>query len=221
VNNCLAAIGLLVLILVVGLGVILALSFLDIGDLSSQSITINGTPLVPPDLDAIETLVNRGPQVEWSNPLEGTSLPTLFPTDTPTPIPPLDPEVYRTEVMLQATNFGSALQAFLDANEMLTENQSLLEDPTWRENMRGILEQVYASGWALASIGPAPVEYEGIDVWLKRVGPEVEGLRENYLAGLDTRETRYFTAASDNLTRIREYLLLALEEMARAGWQID
>jgi hypothetical protein len=205
----------------VGLGVILALSFLDIGDLSSQPITINGTPLVPPDLDAIETLVNRGPRVEWSNPLEGTSLPTLFPTDTPTPIPPLDPEVYRTEVMLQATNFGSALQAFLDANEMLTENQSLLEDPSWQENMRGIIEQVYASGWALASIGPVPVEYEAIDVWLKRVGPEVEGLRENYITGLDTRETRYFAAASDNITRIREYLLLALEEMARAGWQID
>lgn len=220
-NNCLAAIGLLVLILVVGLGVILALSFLDLGELSSQTITINGTPLVGPDLDAVETLVNQGPRVEWENPLENDPLPTLFPTDTPTPIPPLDPEIYRTEVMLQANNFGSALQAFLEANEMLAENENLLEDQAWRDNIHGLIEQVYATGWALASVGPAPPEYQEIDVWLKRVGPEVEGLRENYLAGMDTRETRFFTAASDNITRIREYLLHALEEMARAGWPTD
>jgi hypothetical protein len=221
VNNCLAFLGLVILVLLVALGVILALTFLDMGELTSQTLTINGTPVLPEDLDALETLVSRGPRIEWSNPLDDEPLPTLLPTDTPTPVPPLDPAVYRTEVMLQANHFGSALQAFLDANEMLAENENLLEDPAWRENMRGLVEQVYASGWALASVGPAPVEYQAIDAWLKRVGPEVEGLRENYLAGLETRETRFFTAASDNLARIREYLLQALEEMARAGWPAE
>jgi hypothetical protein len=221
VNNCLTFLGLVILILLVALGVILALTFLDIDPLASQPLTINGTPVFPADLDALETLVSREPRIEWSNPLEDEPLPTLLPDDTPTPIPPLDPAVYRTEVMLQAENFGMALQAFLVANEMLAENETLLEDATWRENSLALLEQVYASGWALASVGPAPVEYQAIDAWLKRVGPEVEGLRENYLAGLETRETRFFTAASDNLARIREYLLQALEEMAKAGWPVE
>jgi hypothetical protein len=123
--------------------------------------------------------------------------------------------------MLQAENFGSALQAFLNSNEMLAENENLLDDPAWTETMRGIVEQVYASGWALSSVGPAPVEYQEIDTWLKRVGPEVEGLRENYLAGLETKEASYFTSASDNLARIREYLLQAIAEMAQAGWPVE
>ena len=220
-NNCLAFLGLVILILLAALGVILALTFLDVGSLASQPLTVNGTPLIPEDLDALETLVSRGPQIEWSNPLEDEPLPTLLPADTPTPVPPLDPDVYRTEVMLQANHFGSALQAFLEANELLAQNENLLDDPTWRENMRGLVEQVHATGWALASVELAPAEYQAIDVWLKRVGPEVEGLRENYLAGIDTGETRFFTAASDNLERIREYLLKALEETARAGWPAE
>lgn len=220
-NNCLGILGLVVLVLLVTLGVILALTFLNIDPLSPQTLTINGTPVIPPDLNALETLVGSGPRIEWSNPLEDEPLPTFRPPETLTPIPPMDPVVYRTEVMLQSENFGSDLQAFLAQNEILAENENLLDDPAWKENMQGIIEQVYASGWALASVGPAPVEYQAIDTWLKRVGPEVEGLRENYLAGLETKETTFFTAASDNLARIREYLLQALAEMARAGWPVE
>jgi hypothetical protein len=221
VNNCLGFLGLVVLVLLVALGVVLALAFLNIDPLSPQPLTIDGTPAFPSDLEALETLVGSGPRIEWSNPLEGEPLPTQVPPETPTPVIPLDPSVYRTEVMLQSENFGSALQAFLDQNEKLAENEDLLNDPTWVENMQGAIEQVYASGWALASVGPAPAEYQAIDAWLKRVGPEVEGLRENYLAGMETKETPFFTAASDNLARIREYLLQALAEMSRAGWPVE
>jgi len=65
VNNCLAFLGLVILILLAALGVILALTFLDVGSLASQPLTVNGTPLIPEDLDALETLVSRGPQIEW------------------------------------------------------------------------------------------------------------------------------------------------------------
>jgi hypothetical protein len=133
----------------------------------------------------------------------------------------LDPGVYRAEVMIQARSFGSALEAFLEANEKLAGDNALLDDPDWQNEMRAIVEQVKASGLGLAGVGPPPGEYQAIDDWLERVGPEAEGLRDNYLQALDTRDPQFFAAASDNFARIKEYLYQALEEMARAGWPME
>jgi hypothetical protein len=219
------------------LGLMLVYSFYDLSGIVSQPLIINGTPLSlpgrfggvetggPPDLGAVETLASGAAKIEVVNPLDPQILSTLFPTPvptmTPTPVPPLDPLVYRTEVMIRAKNFGSALEAFLNANERLSENNALLDDPTWRTEMGAILDQLGSTGKGLAEVGPPPDEYQAIDALLKRVGTEAEGLRSNYSQALETGDTRFFTAAGENFNHIKEYLYAALEEMARAGWPAE
>lgn len=222
-KNCLAFFGFLSLLLVLALGVVLLFVSIDLSGLAAERLLINGTPVSPGDLEALETLVSGGVEIERSNPSEEQPFPTSIPTAVPTPtaVPRLEPEVYRSEVMIQARSFASALEAFLDTNDELGENVDILEDPAWREQARAAVEQVATSGRYLAEIGPPPTEYEAIDAWLNRVGPEAEGLRDNYLQGLETGGREYFAAASENLARIREYLYRALEEMARAGWPVE
>jgi hypothetical protein len=222
-RDCLAFFGLIFLVLLLGFAVLLLFVSVDFNDLSSPRVLVNGTPLSAEDLQAVETLVSEGVRIEQENPLESQPLPTELPTPVPTftPVPPLDPAFYRTEVMIRAENFAEPLDAFLEANEALAQDETLLEDPEWREAMRAHVEAVGSTGQALAEVGPPPAEYEAIDAWLNRSGAEAEGLRDNYLRALETGEAEDFSAASENFTRIREYLLQALDEMARAGWPLE
>jgi hypothetical protein len=87
--------------------------------------------------------------------------------------------------------------------------------------MKADLANVRATGEALASVGPAPPEYEKIDEWLKRVGPEAAGLEQNYLKGMQNRDAQSFSAASDNFKRIKEYLTEAVTEMMNANWPLQ
>lgn len=221
-KNCLAVLGLIVLSVIGGLAMMLLyLYYTEPAGSASPTVVIQGTAAVTgPDLGPVETLVG-GSQPQWTNPLESQPVPQIIPpteTPTPTPVPPLDPVVYRTETMIRARSFGDALEAFVQANEELGQDNLLLENAEWRSRMLTILEQVSFSGQALAEVGPPPAEYEAIDAWFNRVGPEAQSLEENYRQALDTRDAGYFTAAGDNFTRIREYLYQALEEVGRAGW---
>jgi hypothetical protein len=205
------------------MGVVLILVYFDLTNLDAQTITINGTPLIPSELGAEETLVNSPPKVEWTNPLEAQPLPTLtiVPPATPTPLPPLDPIVYRTEVLVRARSFATALDSFIAANDRFAQDNTLVNDTAWRAEMSAILEQVSLTGRALSEIGPPPIEYQTIDALLKRVGPEAQGLQENYTQAMETGDPQYFNAASENFIRIREYLYQAFEEMAKAGWPME
>ncbi|HEX7976593.1 MAG TPA: hypothetical protein VF498_19435 [Anaerolineales bacterium] len=231
-------------------GILLTLTFFDMSGISAAPVLVNGTPLVPPDLNQVKALVDSGVklvlsdstpvaqpgasplptlfsgvQIERSNPLLGQPMPTPFitpaPTLTPTPLPPLDPVVYRTEVNLRAREYGAALQAFINANDQLAKNNALLLDPAWQNQVAPILDQVADSGQALASVGPAPAEYGIIDTWLKRVGPESDGLRQNYRQALDSGDIKALRAAGDNFIRITEDLRQAQVEMVKAGWPMQ
>lgn len=249
-RSCLTLVGWITVALLAVFGIVLTLAFFDMSGVSTEPLLINGTPFSPPDLGSVQTLVGNGVQwvlsdstpaartgasplpplfsgvqIERSNPLAGQPMPTPFitvpPTATPTPPPPLDPVVYRTEVTLRARDFGTALQAFININDQLAKNNALLADPTWQNQVGPILDQVAASGQALASVGPAPVEYGQIDEWLKKVGPESDRLRQNYRQALDSGNLNALRAAGDNFIRITDDLRQAQTEMVKAGWPMQ
>jgi hypothetical protein len=217
------------------LGLVLVAGFMTLSGNAPLEVRVDGTPLSLPagfptglpewlqNPTVVATLPGSQIEIERTNPLEGQPLPELFPTPTlePTPQPPLDPVVYRTEVTLRAKNFATALEAFFAANDRMAQNPILLDDPAWREELHVLLGEISTTAHSLAEVDPAPVEYDAIDAWLKRVAPEAEGLRLAYLEGLDSRAAEDFTTAGDHFNRIKEYLGEALIEMANAGWPLE
>jgi hypothetical protein len=164
-------------------------------------------------------------KAEWSNPLDAipTATMTMTPVPTATQVPPLAPEVYQTDVLLYMKSFVSALERWLDLNEALTRDNSLLSDAGWQTGMRLALENVSETSRALASVGPAPEEYKRIDQWLDRVDQEAQGMRASYLMAIENQadletSTKQFTAASSHFVRIKEYLFQAVDGMIAAGW---
>ena len=250
-KNCLASLGLIFLILLAALGATLALAFFDITGTgpslslpeSLPEISVNGTPVISPGgasgLGPLQTVVSSpslaGPRFELLNPLEGrtsnlsdaSTPPPALPTAAPTPLPLLDPLVYRTEIELRLRHFGAALEAFMSGNDELAKDSSLISNEEWRSKMAVALDDVAASGKALGEVGPPPVEYEAINAWLQRVGPQSESLRDHYRQALEGGGAESggpaasFTAAGDDFARIKAYLFAALDEMSKAGWPIE
>ncbi len=181
------------------------------------------------------TVVGSG-QIDKFNPLASKPLPivpTLPPADPPTstpmptprptatPVPPMDPVEYQTEAMIRLKRFASVSESWLGTNDKLMQNNSLLQDPAWRSEVKANLSDLAAAGQALANIGRPPAEYEQIDAWFKRVGPESVRLQANYLRALDSANPQDFTAAGDNFTRIKQYLTQAAQLMLVDGWKVD
>lgn len=171
----------------------------------------------------------------WSNPLEflpivsttplpvaaATDLPAPTPLATETPVPPLDPLVYQAEVTVRLRQFVDALELWLEVNEKLVLDNSLIQDGNWRNQMELALANVASAGRALAGVGPAPAAYESIDALLDRVQIEAEGLQQNYRQALISGDPRYFSAAGDHFSRIKEYLKQAVEAMLALGWSLE
>ncbi len=214
-------------------------------DAPPPQILVNGTPLATPGTTVIDLPVSQSPSIQRTNLVENLPLPTLVlsptlpppptttpvplptstsppsPTFTPTPVPPLEPAVYRSEVLLQSRRFGSALEAFIGANDRLRADSALAGDPNWINEMAAALDEVRAAGIALAEVGPPPGEYGVIDSLLDRVAVEAATLRNNYLLGMSSGEPQHLSAASENFDRIREYMAQAVGEMVNAGWPIE
>lgn len=230
IRNCLAAVGLVFLAVLAVVGVLLAAAFFDITGtvtLPEELGNLLSTPLVLPSIGQRTPSISvvGTPQIQHSNPLEEQPLPSWAPTETPiptpTPVPPLAPEVYRTEVLIRLRHYATALEDWLAANDRLARDNSLLDEPAWREEMGLLLENVANAGQSLSAVGPPPPEYQEIDSWLDQAGDESLALQANFLRALESGDPQDFTAAGDSFTRIREYLALAAEGMIQAGWPLE
>jgi hypothetical protein len=198
-KNCLAIIGLVLVLILSILGIIIITGIYDFGDLLVQ-----GTPFVdiPTPTTAISTAV---------------PVPTLTLIPEPTPIP--DPVEYRTRVVLRAKQFATALETFWDVNDRVQENPALFEDPEWRSEIRATLDEFVVASEALSEIQPVPDEYQAIGEQLSQIGTLARELEGNYLQGLDTGDERYFEAVDQNLNRIIDHLTQAQVLMIAAGWE--
>ncbi len=208
-----------------GLSTLIPQATLGVPDLSPANLN-------PADSLVQITVVANG-QIEKSNPLDNKPLPIVpaqdLPTSTPmptplptsTPVPPMDPVEYQTEAMIRLKRFASVSESWLATNNKLMQDNSLLQDPAWRSEVKGNLAEVDDAGQALANIGRPPAEYEQIDAWFKRVGPESARLQANYLRAMDSAKPQDFTAAGDNFTRIKQYLTQAAQLMLVDGWKVD
>lgn len=219
-KNILAFLGLVFLTLIILVCVLVVGEFYDqLGFISLPKGWIE-TPmhLLTPGPATVE--VHGVGKAEWTNPLDALPITTPEPNPTPTltPVPPMDPMVYQSEVVSHMQLFADALKRWLEANNQLADNNAVMQDPTWMANMKVILENVATSGSALAEIDPAPAEYQSIDNWLKKIGPEATGLKENYQKALDNSDAQAFVDASHNFSAIQEDLTQAVNEMIKAGW---
>lgn len=231
-KNCLAMWGLVFLGLLAVAGIVLVATFAEYTRPGGAWVRADDWPVITAMPEAVATLAS-GSKAIWSNPLDSLPLPDLFsgltptspavrPESTPTPTrTPLDPVVYRSEVLIRLKGFAVPLEAFVNANERLARDNQLLDDPAWRAEMVAILEGVASAGRALSAAGPPPPEYANIDAWLERIPPEAEDLRANYLLAIEQHRLRDFEAAAENFGHIRSYLYQVLLEAGEAGWEID
>jgi hypothetical protein len=162
---------------------------------------------------------------EWRNPLADLPTATWSPTETPQPTPttvqPLSLAEYRTEVILNLKDLTGALEAWLDANRQLAKDNGLLDDAAWRADMQARLEQIRASAQAMADVGPAPEEYQGIARLLRRVGEAAEALSTDYGQAMDTRAAEDFRQAGADFEKLKAYLEEAVKAMLDADWVIE
>lgn len=201
-KNCLALIGLVVVLILLVIGVFIFTGTYDLGEL-----LIQGTPVVdlPSPIEPTPTLPIFIP----------TSIPTLVPE--PTQIPDL--VEYRTRVRLRARQFATALEAFWDTNDRAQQNPVLFDDVEWRSEIRTTLDELVNASEALSTVKPVPEEYQEIDAQLSQIGLIAAELEGNYVQGLETGEVRYFEAVDQNLNQIVEHVTQAQAFMIAAGWE--
>lgn len=238
-------IGLFILTVLVVLGVLLLGLFYDrLGIITLPEEVKAVTAWRPEPITIRVESQPRDGEPAWSNPLEALPVdelpvwtdvvqsttvpspdPTPSPTETPwptaTPIPPLDPAVYRTEVMLRLKSLAEQLERWLEMNDRLSQDWSLLDDPSWQAEMVTALRNIQTTGRLLGEVTPEPPEYAGIQSLLAQVGGEAEGLSYNYALAMQTRDSAYFTAAGDRFKRLKAYLTEAVAAMLDAGWDIQ
>ena len=165
----------------------------------------------------------------WTNPLDllplaSATLPpttTPIPTALPTPVPPLDPLIYRAQTMSALRQFAADLELWMDANNRFAQDGSLLQQVAWRTQVQQALDQSAASAWTLAQVGPAPNEYAAIDSMLELIYSETETLRANYVQGITYADASAFQAAGESFERLREYIRQAATAMGQAGWSVE
>ncbi len=168
-------------------------------------------------------------KVTWTNPLDllPAASPTLPPTPTPyptvapTPVPPMDPALYRAQTMASLRQLAADLELWMEANNRMAHDASLLQQPDWRAQVQQALDSSAASAWTLANIGPPPPEYSAIDGMLDMVYNEVEGLRANYNQGVATGSVASFEAAAQNFSRLSDALTQVAGMMAQSGWAVE
>lgn len=222
-KNILAFFGLLFLTLIIVIGVwVVGVTYDRMGFVSLPKALIE-TPLslltpAPPTI-AVQGMGDA----TWTNPLDALPIAsvTAAPAPTSTPLPPMDPAAYRSEVMARMRAFADAMKRWLDANNALAKNNALLKDANWTNNMQVILEDVDSSGRALANVGPAPEEYQAISGWLQKIGPEADEMKVKYQAGMANGDSQAFADASSHFTAIKDDLTQAVNEMIKAGWTLQ
>jgi hypothetical protein len=170
-----------------------------------------------------EVSVQPGGQPEWSNPLESLPIVTVTaePTATETPIPPLAPEVYRTETILQLKRLVAALERWLESNGRLAQDNNLVKDPAWTGETETNLREIEQSGADLGNLGPVPQEYQTIDTLLDSVSIEAQELSKSYREAVATADPTGFTDAGMHFTRLKGYLESAVQEMVKQGWSME
>jgi hypothetical protein len=225
-KNILAFFGLVFLTLLILGGVVILAGLYD-------SLGMVPIPAQVKDLAAkvmatspAKVFVQPGSQPEWSNPLEALPIVTLTaepvePTAIDTPIPPLEPEVYRTETILQLKRLVAALERWLEANSRLAQDNRLVKDPAWSGEMETILQEIEQSGSNLGNVGPAPQEYQTIDSLLDSVSSEAQELSVSYRDAVAAAAPTGFTDAGMHFTRLKGYLESAVEEMVKQGWSME
>lgn len=148
-----------------------------------------------------------------------TAAPVIIPTNTP--LPPLDPGVYQTEVILGLKRFVAAIENWLALNDRLARGEAAVDDANWRAEIEQALNETANAGQALADIGPAPEVYSEMDALLEPPAAEAAALQINYLQALATGDTAYFNTAGENFSRMKAYLAQAAEAMLNAGWNMQ
>jgi hypothetical protein len=223
VKNCLAAFGLLFLLVMAGSAVLFAPVFLPELTDFGRSLGILDRFAGPDEVitgvvaGAAESQEIRSASlVEAAPPPSPT--PTLIPTPTPTPTPVPIPAEYKARVMIRIRHFSTSLDIFMDANQKLDGEASLLSDPTWRSEVAIALDEFVAAAAAMGGIDSVPEEYREVDQWLDRAGAEARTLREHYLAGVETGNMQYFEAAAGSLNQIIEFMAQAQRAMIASGW---
>lgn len=234
-KNCLSFLGLIFLVILVLVGVgLMAYTYQSLGLVSIPKEwlpsgfnfhlpELSDLPLPTPEFKPT-IKVNPGVlEAQWSNPLVALPTPTDIPTlePTPTQIPPLSPEVYRAETMARMKDFAAAMERWVNANDRLSRDNTLIDDLNWRSEVKVDLESITMTAQALGNVGPAPAEYQGIDTWIKRVPSDAAALQTSYLAALDARSPESFLISGDHFKRIKDDLAQAVQEMIAQGWTFE
>jgi hypothetical protein len=222
-KNILAFFGLVFLTLFILAGVVILAGMYDslgMVPIPAEIKDIAATFMAPAPTKVV---VQPGGQPVWSNPLDALPIVTVTaePTATVTPIPPLAPEVYRTETVLQLKRLVAALERWLEANSRLAQDNNLVKDPAWTGEMEGILQEIEQSESALGDVGPAPQEYQTIDTLLDSVSSEAQQLVASYRDAVATASPTGFTDAGMHFTRLKDYLTSAVKEMVKQGWSME
>ena len=201
----------------------------QVGILSDKVITIperlraNGTPSIQ--------VFDGMSEPRWENPLDLlpvatatpfiTNTPRAIPTATATPVPPMEPGMYRADTIDRLRVFANAMERWLDLNKKMGGDMAVKNDPQWQAEMRALLDEIVYTGYVLAEVGPPPAEYGVIDQWMGRIPQQAETLRGSYLRALETDDPAAFRAAGEGFNEIRSTLTNAAAEMVNLGWVLE
>ncbi len=231
-KNILSFFGMLFLVVLIGGSVMLMGNIYNSIGLVSLPEGVKGAPhrlLDTLNNQQVQVTASSAGKVEWSNPLDllpkatptFKPTPTEIPTPTTTPIPALSESEYRGQVMANLKAFASSVERWLNTNNQLTNDASLMNKADWQQEAFASLDQVASSAQFLAQVGPPPPVYIGIDALLDQVNEQAKLMTQNYRIGVQNQDLESLSAAGDAFSQLKNTLTQSVEQMIAAGWSVE
>lgn len=214
-KKILAILGVVLLVLCCGIGWVANLS-----NMTTPKATAT-MHLAPPTLT--ELVPTTAVSTATTAPLPtATPLPTntLAPTATeiPTETTSAQDEIsanYRNQVISISLILSGEMDHFSNLNNQASTNPNLILDPDWNQDVRSTLADLVLYSNQLSNLDPVPSEMQNVQIWLNKLGPEMEALQQDYLYGLDNLDANALTRASNHLTTYNRYLTNANSEIEK------
>jgi hypothetical protein len=111
---------------------------------------------------------------------------------------------YADAINTALANFNSAGQTVSEQLFMINDNNDIISDPAWQEEMLAALDELEAAGKAFASLPETPAGYEEVDSLVTDLAFETTSLVDTIRTMIDTQDINQMDAVNESMSAVND-----------------
>jgi hypothetical protein len=111
---------------------------------------------------------------------------------------------YADAINTALANFNAAGQAVTEQLFMINDNNDIIGDPEWQENMLAAVDELEAAGKAFASLPETPAGYEEVDSLVTDLAFATTSLTDSIRTMIDTQDINQIDTINENMSAMND-----------------